>query len=186
MIDHRGERIIPALAGNTITADQIACLLADHPRSRGEYRAKDVLMVIDDGSSPLSRGIRLGCRFLGRSSRIIPALAGNTRDPARATPQGGDHPRSRGEYLFHYPTPPAHWGSSPLSRGILSVTGILVEPGRIIPALAGNTASSRAVAAGSGDHPRSRGEYLGVWWICWGRCGSSPLSRGIRVWGEGL
>ena len=125
MIDHRGERIIPALAGNTITADQIACLLADHPRSRGEYRAKDVLMVIDDGSSPLS-------------------------------------------------------------RGILSVTGILVEPGRIIPALAGNTASSRAVAAGSGDHPRSRGEYLGVWWICWGRCGSSPLSRGIRVWGEGL
>ena len=52
--------------------------------------------------------------------------------------------------------------------------------GRIIPALAGNTAWPLLVAALCVDHPRSRGEYAGSF-VNHGRLlGSSPLSRGIQ------
>ena len=71
-------------------------------------------------------------------------------------------------------------GSSPLSRGIPSRSGIEFAQSRIIPALAGNTAFHCLRRSRCSDHPRSRGEYR-----VWFRkmivvLGSSPLSRGIR------
>ena len=50
--------IIPALAGNTIPVAVIMVSIADHPRSRGEYLGGTVVETV--------------------TSRIIPALAGNT------------------------------------------------------------------------------------------------------------
>ena len=51
---------------------------------------------------------------------------------------------------------------------------------RIIPALAGNTATHNDNAQTSEDHPRSRGEYAPCRGCCPAVWGSSPLSRGIQ------
>ena len=93
-------------------------------------------------------------------SRIIPALAGNTcgGDPVAGTCE--DHPRSRGEYVAPKPQDAQYEGSSPLSRGIHRVAHRHGGNRGIIPALAGNTNSSRLPENSSGDHPRSRGEYV--------------------------
>ena len=112
-------RIIPALAGNTPQSQGKLQNIQDHPRSRGEYYLPDEPRVFNNGSSPLSRGIRLWCIF----------------NPFRKR----DHPRSRGEYR---PSPVGRArvdGSSPLSRGIHASVGTKFSPMGIIPALAGNT-----------------------------------------------
>ena len=101
--------------------------------------SKLLLVALANGSSPLSRGIHLGVRTSPSPPGIIPALAGNTLSWRSRTRGISDHPRSRGEYTSTpFAKPPAS-GSSPLSRGIRSASG-LVEGGEgIIPALAGNT-----------------------------------------------
>ena len=151
--------IIPALAGNTCCSRAGRPERSDHPRSRGEYVAADWALVRRVGSSPLSRGIRLGPRSVTAGVRIIPALAGNTmlRDESSRV-------RS---------------GSSPLSRGILQEPGSHLRNIRIIPALAGNTRPATPVSACTPDHPRSRGEYGDAAKSMMGAMGSSPLSRGI-------
>ena len=172
--------IIPALAGNTRPSGQLLLSAPDHPRSRGEYPTPTSKIPGVVGSSPLSRGIRLGFGAVGDPVRIIPALAGNTRSPGTGMSSRRDHPRSRGEYAI-----PPCWlahpdGSSPLSRGIQL---ILVTPQineRIIPALAGNTRGLPAPPEPHQDHPRSRGEYVWVARTDMPPLGSSPLSRGIR------
>ena len=113
------------------------------------------------------------------TSRIIPALAGNTIYGVQWRGMGADHPRSRGEYSCRRPQPSCRLGSSPLSRGIPGRgTHSFWIPG-IIPALAGNTARPRLRSRHPTDHPRSRGEYSGVMNKCILSRGSSPLSRGI-------
>ena len=51
-------RIIPALAGNTSLSGGSSPSAPDHPRSRGEYAKVEGLFARENGSSPLSRGIR--------------------------------------------------------------------------------------------------------------------------------
>ena len=71
--------IIPALAGNTDPLIRNEFVTKDHPRSRGEY-AEFVRQIADaSGSSPLSRGILHLSVGHADTTRIIPALAGNTR-----------------------------------------------------------------------------------------------------------
>ena len=53
-------------------------LPTDHPRSRGEYHDFLSLNDYNEGSSPLSRGIRPRPACMTSPARIIPALAGNT------------------------------------------------------------------------------------------------------------
>ena len=114
----------------------------DHPRSRGEYQLRVRARAGASGSSPLSRGILTLSSGVLLRLWIIPALAGNTLG------------------LRLLATPLA--GSSPLSRGIPLVAGPGRRPGRIIPALAGNTSPAPRKRLGLSDHPRSRGEYIGV------------------------
>ena len=72
-------RIIPALAGNTQPATRNRKIPQDHPRSRGEYTLILEQGFTVNGSSPLSRGIPpIPCSQM-LHTRIIPALAGNTR-----------------------------------------------------------------------------------------------------------
>ena len=111
--------IIPALAGNTGVCCRFRLLRGDHPRSRGEYGHHGERHLVMAGSSPLSRGIP---RSPGRTlpwTRIIPALAGNTRGCGVGLLIQADHPRSRGEYLSAGRGGACCRGSSPLSRGIL-------------------------------------------------------------------
>ena len=111
------------------------------------------------GSSPLSRGIPRSSRGGRDRGWIIPALAGNTVEGVGEGVAAGDHPRSRGEYAVPVTDGSVELGSSPLSRGILALVNLLKKAGRIIPALAGNTATAPSPATTRRDHPRSRGEY---------------------------
>ena len=132
-------RIIPALAGNTSKTAFLSASKSDHPRSRGEYAHIDDCLPTRDGSSPLSRGIRVWQDRVAKGVGIIPALAGNTYPKMTGVPSDWDHPRSRGEYTKGTDTVADAVGSSPLSRGILSVVSHMTQTIRIIPALAGNT-----------------------------------------------
>ena len=91
-------RIIPALAGNTTPQEPHTSIPRDHPRSRGEYLCGGGPRPEMLGSSPLSRGIRVGSGCCLGGVGIIPALAGNTGWCYRGLPDRWDHPRSRGEY----------------------------------------------------------------------------------------
>ena len=91
------------------------------------------------GSSPLSRGILIDEVRFPVVAGIIPALAGNTCAEADNALLSWDHPRSRGEYFLKPLLKVLHVGSSPLSRGILTVKGKNIDWPGIIPALAGNT-----------------------------------------------
>ena len=132
-------RIIPALAGNTSLPRTCHPRMRDHPRSRGEYTGSTGVAWLEEGSSPLSRGIREDELYEGHGGRIIPALAGNTRTGPTADPLTRDHPRSRGEYLDRVGSEADETGSSPLSRGIRHGRWPPQLYRRIIPALAGNT-----------------------------------------------
>ena len=174
-------RIIPALAGNTSLSAWTDGTAKDHPRSRGEYRGRDLIGVSGIGSSPLSRGILHAVVADPFPEGIIPALAGNTSGGCRGFPRWPDHPRSRGEYPHLYIPRHGVQGSSPLSRGIPDVAAESAQACRIIPALAGNTIPFGSVIRMLGDHPRSRGEYPPSLPLMVPRAGSSPLSRGIPI-----
>ena len=131
--------IIPALAGNTPSRPPPRVAPGDHPRSRGEYRDAHTFWSNAAGSSPLSRGIPAGVTASIRFPRIIPALAGNTAPRPRRSSEPRDHPRSRGEYCVSLASRIIGFGSSPLSRGIRSVSPASAASPGIIPALAGNT-----------------------------------------------
>ena len=157
---------------------------ADHPRSRGEYKAAAFASISACGSSPLSRGILRQHHPREPHRRIIPALAGNTRAGRYAGPGRWDHPRSRGEYGNRIRIGFLQWGSSPLSRGIQFHASVCHGHCGIIPALAGNTGWRPMWWSPEWDHPRSRGEYDLASHHDSCSAGSSPLSRGIP-WGVG-
>ena len=173
--------IIPALAGNTPANAVRLYKVKDHPRSRGEYQYCKISLLIANGSSPLSRGIRGNRSLRAIHARIIPALAGNTRSRTRWGCTRTDHPRSRGEYGQGSCRAPCASGSSPLSRGIRCCSPSPPGMPRIIPALAGNTMNPASSFGFPPDHPRSRGEYDGSSRSIPVASGSSPLSRGIRA-----
>ena len=90
--------IIPARAGFTAAVAGHGAAPTDHPRSRGVYSARGVVLDGEDGSSPLARGLlaELPGRTIVR--RIIPARAGFTGPFRYRVVPGRDHPRSRGVY----------------------------------------------------------------------------------------
>ena len=71
-------RIIPARAGFTRAGDCSGAQCRDHPRSRGVYAAFTHHQTVDQGSSPLARGLLEGVRACEVDQGIIPARAGFT------------------------------------------------------------------------------------------------------------
>ena len=69
-------------------------------------------------------------------------------------------------------------GSSPLARGTPYRAVEQAGYGGLIPARAGNTASSSRMAPMPRAHPRSRGEHIMSSTPVGGFTGSSPLARG--------
>ena len=110
-------RLIPAHAGKTTRPTQPPCRREAHPRSRGENPLLAVPLPGGLGSSPLTRGKRLGYRFDDGDNRLIPAHAGKTNSIGRPGALPRAHPRSRGENFLSSHLLIIGNGSSPLTRG---------------------------------------------------------------------
>ena len=133
---------------------------------------------VNDGSSPLARGLRREGQRGCDGGRIIPARAGFTRARPRAWRRLPDHPRSRGVYALGRVWTENPVGSSPLARGLPRRGLRLSRFPRIIPARAGFTTRGRGPPPAPRDHPRSRGVYPGS--SRRARCPPDhPRSRGV-------
>ena len=152
-----------------------------HPRSRGENSAKVWQDTVKAGSSPLTRGKPSSLTLRPRTARLIPAHAGKTACLAEGEVGGKAHPRSRGENRSDGTARARGSGSSPLTRGKLSLSRLRLCERRLIPAHAGKTRTRTHPASSSQAHPRSRGENNGSIRALSAYEGSSPLTRGKRL-----
>ncbi len=173
-------RFIPAGAGNTACMGQPLRDRAVHPRGRGEHHQTRSAPSIAAGSSPRARGTRQGSQTKSGFSRFIPAGAGNTNDQSLEYVTLTVHPRGRGEHVRHSSLAWLSSGSSPRARGTLSLPSIATAGARFIPAGAGNTPLSQALACRWPVHPRGRGEHQRGGCASKSRAGSSPRARGTR------
>ena len=132
------------------------------------------------GSFPLTRGKHLLEREGVIGAGLIPAHAGKTtrRSPPSWTHRA--HPRSRGENPLSSRSTRQNAGSSPLTRGKLTVFIVLSFVEGLIPAHAGKTLREALGPPGPGAHPRSRGENSTAARKAPIKTGSSPLTRGKR------
>ena len=174
----RGERLIPARAGNTRNLPPRAGSTAAHPRSRGEHVRRCPGFGRGRGSSPLARGTQDSDAWIRGAIRLIPARAGNTPLSSVTLNVKSAHPRSRGEHHGSASSFVRHLGSSPLARGTRSRLAGLSRKPWLIPARAGNTRSSRLPMLRRAAHPRSRGEHALIRFASYCALGSSPLARG--------
>ena len=193
--------IIPAHAGFTRPGGGRHPDGADHPRTRGVYRDFTSSMLVSRGSSPHTRGLRVGGQGVGAPARIIPAHAGFTFRLSRNSTFHPDHPRTRGVYARCFGVLVDDLGSSPHTRGLRPVALEEVGDGRIIPAHAGFTRrqrvrhhGARIIPAHAGfttpprrrappgsDHPRTRGVYRRISAAQVIPSGSSPHTRGLQT-----
>ena len=151
--------IIPAYAGSTPGSGTIAGSSQDHPRIRGEHAPGRPGPRGRLGSSPHTRGARINDIFRMKNEGIIPAYAGSTAPSSPACRWRWDHPRIRGEHAKTGKSFIGYGGSSPHTRGALSVGTPDSLLGGIIPAYAGSTSTTSSSAVMAGDHPRIRGEH---------------------------
>ena len=178
------QRIIPARAGFTPSPGRRTSVRRDHPRSRGVYTGKPVLLYASSGSSPLARGLLFLLRQVRQGGRIIPARAGFTMSGSVVSSSVADHPRSRGVYCAQDFHASRSFGSSPLARGLRPGARSPESSGRIIPARAGFTAARKGHRGRHQDHPRSRGVYAprpgpAGRRSSFVRAGDHPRSRGV-------
>ena len=156
-------------------------ILKDHPRGCGEHSVQRPYHRVHRGSSPRMRGtLPIASRAL-ESLGIIPADAGNTETRAWPLPASKDHPRGCGEHSPPSGSSSISNGSSPRMRGTLTFTSANFASRGIIPADAGNTASSPPKMLPPWDHPRGCGEHLVGAITQQGVAGSSPRMRGTLV-----
>ena len=170
----------PRSRGVYSTMISILFIRGDHPRSRGVYHAKVRTRVIEEGSSPLARGLQFATNTDVTQRRIIPARAGFTRPDRAPRSSWTDHPRSRGVYASTPSQSDSCCGSSPLARGLRRRLRVRGRHPRIIPARAGFTTALHGECFPEGDHPRSRGVYGAHLMQEQRALGSSPLARGLR------
>ena len=151
--------IIPACAGNTYTHLSKQVIDRDHPRMCGEHSSGGYSSLASRGSSPHVRGTPDAAFQVYKTAGIIPACAGNTRREINKPCHTRDHPRMCGEHMSDEIVKFSNQGSSPHVRGTLFRKRALRGPTGIIPACAGNTASSNSGGSMTGDHPRMCGEH---------------------------
>ena len=136
------------------------------------------------GSSPHTRGAPLRLQQDQVLSRIIPAYAGSTDGRHAEIPVRADHPRIRGEHVWVVGGAADRGGSSPHTRGALSVLTVMWTGRGIIPAYAGSTGQEQELRQGPGDHPRIRGEHSLSESAVIASAGSSPHTRGAQIPGR--
>ncbi len=150
-------RIIPAHAGQTAGLPSESRRLPDHPRACGANGVAAVSVPDGHGSSPRMRGKRPPSPMVARSSRIIPAHAGQTVPVLRSSSSHSDHPRACGANLFNTSDELMRVGSSPRMRGKPRLHPTESPYRRIIPAHAGQTFDLSIARKFTSDHPRACG-----------------------------
>ena len=113
--------LIPAHAGKTTIANELLSAAGAHPRSRGENPSRRFSRLSPAGSSPLTRGKPYQALRTQSNKGLIPAHAGKTSRAGRKADTRRAHPRSRGENPLFEGIGSGLAGSSPLTRGKLSV-----------------------------------------------------------------
>ena len=98
LLDHGGERFIPADAGNTPPCRRSSPAASVHPRGRGEHSEQRAAKHGNYGSSPRTRGTLHAANREVLERRFIPADAGNTLPDAHGVLILTVHPRGRGEH----------------------------------------------------------------------------------------
>ena len=171
-------RLIPAHAGKTIALNVGKGRRKAHPRSRGENDRPPRGVRQAPGSSPLTRGKPERPGVERDNGRLIPAHAGKTARPRPPTSQARAHPRSRGENSTSPSSLRTESGSSPLTRGKLTLRSWNSPSRWLIPAHAGKTFARTCPSPRPRAHPRSRGENQPGEPPSCGYTGSSPLTRG--------
>ena len=139
--------------------------------------------------------------------RFIPAYAGNSKQLLMRSYFNSVHPRLRGELVSENAPDnlrvrfiPAyagnssdsilitanHYGSSPLTRGTQFRSYAAIGKQRFIPAYAGNSIVLQGVSPKDAVHPRLRGELHAYSYASRLNRGSSPLTRGTRLYAGAL
>ena len=135
-----------------------ALVAQDHPRGCGEQLTAEHTVIDVAGSSPRVRGTAARPAGNFRRWRIIPAGAGNRATEALSASTPADHPRGCGEQRDAHDLRVFEPGSSPRVRGTGRGVGYRAGAARIIPAGAGNSATSALREESDPDHPRGCGE----------------------------
>ena len=115
------EGLIPAHAGKTARTKDTKPKCRAHPRSRGENGTPASARRSRSGSSPLTRGKLHRSARRQDQRRLIPAHAGKTWNHSTTTLTAAAHPRSRGENETAAANASVDAGSSPLTRGKLTI-----------------------------------------------------------------
>ncbi len=119
-------RFIPAGAGNTPIACETPCAAAVYPRWRGEHRIPSDDDFLFAGLSPLARGTQDWAAVTVARIRFIPAGAGNTVELIRFRDNCSVYPRWRGEHCMRTKQGALLIGLSPLARGTLMVSDLML------------------------------------------------------------
>ena len=152
---------------------------------RGEHVSSATAFGKIRGSSPHARGARISVVQQVATAGIIPACAGSTCSMRFPPAASRDHPRMRGEHTAAPFWMPDMRGSSPHARGALTNEVDYQGKKGIIPACAGSTNQDTVLRLIKEDHPRMRGEHIGLIGTM-SRCqGSSPHARGALTGRKG-
>ena len=151
-----------------------------YPRWRGELCYIAPNTGLPDGLSPLARGTRVCPLYVMRTSRFIPAGAGNSPCLHINSILCPVYPRWRGELCCHLKIKIGGDGLSPLARGTREFRLISSDRSRFIPAGAGNSHGAQAVLKTVPVYPRWRGELDSGKSPRDLRFGLSPLARGTQ------
>ena len=152
--------LIPALAGKTTPERRNTLEHRAHPRAGGENLNGDLEKLGGSGSSPRWRGKPNLLTSPRGAPRLIPALAGKTRETCSTASGAAAHPRAGGENLFASMVIVPSWGSSPRWRGKRLVGTLFQKRVGLIPALAGKTRRLPASQGRRQAHPRAGGENV--------------------------
>ena len=115
-IDQR-DGITPACAGRSLPVYDLYIRHRDHPRVRGEKRARWKRRVRHEGSPPRARGEEGVTNYAPGETGITPACAGRRKTKRRAPRNLWDHPRVRGEKRRERNILWQRTGSPPRARG---------------------------------------------------------------------
>ena len=170
--------ITPAYAGNTRWLWLHRGLSRDHPRLRGEHLFSFILLGLNMGSPPPTRGTQFMGLTKSQPYGITPAYAGNTIKDKLSEFGIRDHPRLRGEHRSIDHLKQTLQGSPPPTRGTPWSHCCGPAFSGITPAYAGNTGFETSYNALMRDHPRLRGEHRINLYSLDMDLGSPPPTRG--------